>query len=280
MIGTIYKYTFADNKIYIGQTRRPMEKRHREHLDNTSGPLNPRFWDAYQRLGEPTLEILEQYESSNEEELIEVLNYVETNYIIESKSYLPEYGYNVRPVATEGSGARKILEEAILDLTKELFKPHKKYLEDIYNKVVVTKDPLTEEEIKFIKEILFEDDLYGMRDSGFDCNNLHKNDEHTLFFFSEALEDFMWGVKLDLENEARQFVYENSSQIINAKNEDKIIVQLDLEGNIVKEYPSLNEVAHELNLVRPDNIRNVLWGKQKTAYGYKWTYKSQLKNKI
>ena len=48
MKGYIYKYTFPDGKVYIGQTRRPIELRHAEHLNPSTGPLNPGFWEAYQ----------------------------------------------------------------------------------------------------------------------------------------------------------------------------------------------------------------------------------------
>lgn len=44
-------------------------------------------------------------------------------------------------------------------------------------------------------------------------------------------------------------------------------------GEVVNEYQSINDICEELNIVRPDNIRNVLRGKQKTAYGYIWKYK-------
>ena len=37
MKGIIYKYTFPDGKVYIGQTRNP-EKRKREHIDPKTGP--------------------------------------------------------------------------------------------------------------------------------------------------------------------------------------------------------------------------------------------------
>ena len=42
MKGYIYKYTFSDGKVYVGQTRRHISIRHREHMSPSTGPLNPR----------------------------------------------------------------------------------------------------------------------------------------------------------------------------------------------------------------------------------------------
>jgi len=49
------------------------------------------------------------------------------------------------------------------------------------------------------------------------------------------------------------------------------ILQLDLEGNIVKEWESSSQAQKELNLT---SINNCLKGKNKTCGGYKWKYKN------
>ena len=54
------------------------------------------------------------------------------------------------------------------------------------------------------------------------------------------------------------------------------IVQRDIDGNIIKEYGSILEICQVLNIPRGDNIRNVLKGRQTTAYGYIWKYKKDL----
>lgn len=74
MKGYVYKYTFSNGKIYVGQTRRDVNVRHREHMNPSTGPLNPRFWQAYQELGEPKLEIIKEIEEENNYELIQALN--------------------------------------------------------------------------------------------------------------------------------------------------------------------------------------------------------------
>lgn len=63
--GYIYKYTFPNGKVYIGQTRRDPSIRHREHFLPSRGLLNNAFWQAYQEQGEPIFEILEEYQSED-----------------------------------------------------------------------------------------------------------------------------------------------------------------------------------------------------------------------
>ena len=49
----------------------------------------------------------------------------------------------------------------------------------------------------------------------------------------------------------------------------KQILQYDLEGNLIREWPSATDVGKEVK----SNICMCLKGKQKTALGYKWIYK-------
>ncbi len=98
--GIIYKYTFPDGKVYIGQTRRPMAVRHQEHVNPSTGPVNSGFWEAYQTVGEPEWEILKVVEAEDVTTLVGLLNRLETAYIIEAKATDPRYGYNKREIAT------------------------------------------------------------------------------------------------------------------------------------------------------------------------------------
>lgn len=59
MKGYIYKYTFPDGKVYIGQTKN-LENRKRQHLDPSSGPTNTGFWEAYQRFGTFEFEVIKE----------------------------------------------------------------------------------------------------------------------------------------------------------------------------------------------------------------------------
>lgn len=52
----------------------------------------------------------------------------------------------------------------------------------------------------------------------------------------------------------------------------KVILQFDLKGNLIKEWPSIKVTSNELG-INYSNIRSVVQGKQKTAGGFIWKYK-------
>ena len=52
-----------------------------------------------------------------------------------------------------------------------------------------------------------------------------------------------------------------------------MIQQLDMNGNVICEFESQDDIREALNILRLDNIINVLKGRQKTAYGFSWRYK-------
>ena len=56
----------------------------------------------------------------------------------------------------------------------------------------------------------------------------------------------------------------------------KAVLQLDLEGNVIREFPSTTEADKYINNGKKQNhIADVCNGKRKTAYGYKWIYKER-----
>jgi group I intron endonuclease len=57
-----------------------------------------------------------------------------------------------------------------------------------------------------------------------------------------------------------------------SESNSKPILQYDLEGNFIKEWPSSVYINKELNFPQP-NISAACLGKQKTAYGFTWKYK-------
>lgn len=72
------------------------------------------------------------------------------------------------------------------------------------------------------------------------------------------------------------FFAENYAQILEDERDKNTIVQIDKAGNVVKEFYSFNEICQTFNVPRADNVKNVLKGKQKSAYGYYWKYKKDI----
>ena len=58
----------------------------------------------------------------------------------------------------------------------------------------------------------------------------------------------------------------------NRKDLSKPILQFDLEGKLINEYPSINEVERQTGFKNP-NICKCLKGKTKTCGGFLWKYK-------
>ena len=57
------------------------------------------------------------------------------------------------------------------------------------------------------------------------------------------------------------------------RKRNKIIVQYDSDGNIIKEYESQNQASRETNISQSD-ISSCCNGKQKTAGGFTWKFKN------
>lgn len=55
-------------------------------------------------------------------------------------------------------------------------------------------------------------------------------------------------------------------------NNAKAVVQYDLDGNYIAEYPTSYEAVKRLNL-KSNHISRCCKGKRKTAHGYMWRYK-------
>lgn len=110
--GFIYKYTFPNGKIYIGQTRVSVDKRHYQHVQLSKDPTKSRLCEkAIAKYGEPLLEIIETIEVDDDKEidLRNMLNNAENKWIKEYDSESPINGYNVkRGGKREGSGRKPI----------------------------------------------------------------------------------------------------------------------------------------------------------------------------
>lgn len=278
--GVIYKYTFPDGKVYIGQTRRNPELRHKQHISPVTGPSNRGFWQNYQKFGSYKYEIIRTFEETNEDVLVNKLNAAESEEIILHKAYDPAYGCNIRIFGTASTDTQILLEQRFSEIIQEILPERLRLYESISTKIFETKEALTTEE----KECLIENCMNGSLPFAFpkefNIDDLSKNDlsdyNEFTFLVSETLDCWRKDICSNTEDEITDFINDNIGFVIEEMLDRKRIVSIDKDGNVVEQFDNFNEIANRFNVPRADNVRNVLNGKQKTAYGYKWCYKRDL----
>lgn len=274
--GYIYQYTFPDGKVYIGQTRRPLPIRHRQHLNPSSGKYNPGFWGAYQSVGEPSLSVLEIVESEDLTELVDNLNRLETAYIFEKRATDPHFGYNRMASGTVSSPDRTILKKEYFRLCNQAALEKQPFFDAIFDKVFSGNGTFSEDEILFIKESLFENNLFSdALLEEMDINDYSLKEDSTGVIFEDAMEFAIMMYQDETNSIIRKYIEENGEMIIRNNKKGKIIQQLDKEGNVLREFWSNTQIREAFGVLRTDNIDNVLKGRQKTAYGYYWRYKEE-----
>lgn len=60
-------------------------------------------------------------------------------------------------------------------------------------------------------------------------------------------------------------------KVMNASQMRRVI-QMDMEGNFIAEYPAVKKAAKAVGIRFPEAITMCCSGKNKSAYGYKWKY--------
>jgi len=262
MKGIIYKYTFSDGKVYIGQTRRDPAIRHKEHFDEKIGPGNKAFWEAYQRLGEPQYDVLEVVKCENKVDLIQILNQKETQYIKKFQSADPRYGYNKMPYATVSTGAEDVLHTLLHSVSYYFVKAQMEMYRTICEKLNRT-EIFNEEEKKFFEEYFVSNIFY---------RGNYLSDYEDEQFYEEWFTMAKERMRDDALEEAFNYVEENKTQLLDQYMGDMSVLQIDNDGNIVGKYIRQSDAAEAMGSKSMANINNVLRGKQKTAHGYRWMY--------
>lgn len=281
MKGYIYKYTFPNGKVYIGQTRRPEDLRKKEHLTEYIGAANPGFWEAYTKYGTYEYETLMELDIPDIDELVAKLNAHETYFINQHNATDPNFGYNKKAYGMVVSDRNEILHNEFKERQVQAYLerlPFEEMCHHILNKIYDKKEPLTEDEKTFIKEHIFTNGIFNV--SGYDLEEIHLLEEEELFMFEEAVDAAMWKLNYTMTEEIENDIQSNQDMIVQKARAEKVIVQIGSSGEAIAEYSSFNEIAHAFGVPRADNVRNVVNGKQKTAYGYKWMYKKDFENQL
>ena len=153
--GYIYKYTFPNGKIYIGQTRVSVRERHYQHM---GASRDPKRWTlcevAIAKYGEPVCETIETIEVEDYEnhKLSCLLDEAEKKWIKYYDSTTASgKGYNVQEGGKIYTPKEFLLQERWYEIFKkdqwgESIVSVKDLLESIGTKLCITKEKLTKEE--------------------------------------------------------------------------------------------------------------------------------------
>jgi len=249
--------------------------RHAEHLNPSTGPLNPGFWEAYQTVGTPVLTVIETIEADDVTALVDQLNRKETAYIYREKATDPAYGYNRKTMATAYSPDINILNKEFSRMCKQAEEEKRPFFDALIKKLFHGKrEDLTEEEKAFVEGYIDQNNIFVH--PGEEVVETEEDDfldEEDDFMFEEAVDYAIWLYNEETREIIGQYISENAAEIIRRAKQGKIIQQLDMEGNVVREFESQDEIRAAFNIVRVDNIINVIKGRQKSAYGFRWRYK-------
>ena len=246
-------------------------------MSPSSGPLNPRFWQAYQELGQPQLEVIKEIEENSNQDLINALNRYETHYIMKWKSDDPDFGYNVRSSGTTYCPDKAYLDDEFREIWVKIAQEAYPMFHSVYDKIANScHGDLTQEEKDFIKNSILSNNLFSKTmNAVMDGNDYSIENEEGLFWLDEAIEYAEMVFNEEHWTMINEYITHNREAIIEKRTRHKIIQQFSLEGDLIKEYRSIEEVREALSLTRTDNIMNVIKGRQKTAYGYVWRKKYQ-----
>lgn len=110
--GIIYKYTFSNGKIYIGQTT-DLDKRHYQHMYYAKNAKGKRaLCDiAIAKYGEPKLEVIEEIIEDKPHKFKQALNEAEVKWINKYNATDRSIGYNIQNGGHTSNEETYILEE-------------------------------------------------------------------------------------------------------------------------------------------------------------------------
>lgn len=249
--------------------------RHAEHINSSTGPNNPGFWEAFQKLGMPEQTVLETIEADDVDSLVYILNNKETYYIHNEKATDPQYGYNRMSHGMVYRPDAKLLQKEYERLCQIAIEEQKPFLDGVTDKYLHGReDEMTEVEKVFVRGYLDTNNPFvGVGEPEDIKAGIPFSDEDDEFFKSEAIDYAIWSYQEETKEIVARYIGENADVILRREHKSKIIQQIDKEGNVIHEFLSWNEIREALNIGRIDNILNVVKGRQKTAFGYIWRYK-------
>lgn len=266
-MGVIYKIiNNINNKIYIGQTSRPLKERWLEHLTTNKRRDLP-LYKAFDKYGKENfqIEIVEECENSSLDEReiywIDYYNSYKNGYNAslggESPTTLSkEEVFQILKKWEEGKTLTQIKEETchgIKTIRTYLIQngiSESSFLERSHYLKSLTRKEFSSSE----KELIL-----SLFKQGYSLTKISKENH----FSSERVLNFL------KENFSEEEIKENSKR---KKTLEKPFYQYSLDNVFLKKYTSKHELKKVFTLSQIKCIQNCCRGAKKTAYGYKWSY--------
>ena len=261
----IYKHTFPNGKVYIGQTNQPLQKRFKNGEGYTLCPLIHRAilkygWDSVKT--EILYDNIQTQEEANELEILTIQEYNSTD---------PDYGYNL---AAGGGAVLKCDENLVLKKWNEGFSVNE--IANLLNwnrntiSRALTRLNISEEERKqrsqerhslFCRKFDYEA-IFNDWKEGLSCKELQEK---------YNCSDSVIKNVLDINHIPKNERYSQGRKRLRVNQIS--VNQYDLNGNFLRSFNSIAEANLSLNKSQnSSNIVAVCKGRRKTAYGYIWKY--------
>lgn len=239
--GYIYKYTFPNGKVYIGQTRVSVKERHYQHMSASRDRKRSTISEiAIAKYGEPVLETIETIEVNDNEktELDQLLNEAEKKWIKHYDSTNRAKGYNIQLGGKKVTPKKFILEEKWYEIYKkdkwgEFLGCIKLLLESIGTKFFSTHDKLTSDERKiFYGYKFFEYDPFGKKQNETTFNSFYK--KYKDFSIYNDIGNLPYDVLETLEDEKAPAIERQKAKLIADQITYEIIMK-DAFENLTKD---------------------------------------------
>ena len=274
-MGYIYKITnLINQKVYIGQTRRTIQERWREHISRASQKIDTYLYNAIRKYGEENFQIEEILKCPDD-----ILDEKERFYINEFHSDSREKGYNL---TKGGDGNKKYDYIAIRKLWDQGLK-----ISEIINKIgcdkSVVTSALSDHETYNKHEALSRRNRKGVNQYSLSGTFIAHYNSITEAGENDKIKASLIGACCNKKiNQALSFLWRFDDDdapegLDEVKFYKRGVLQFSLDGDFIEEFESGAAAARA---VAPDKNSNVVAsqilqvckGQRKTARGYIWRY--------
>ena len=276
----VYMHTCPNNKVYVGLTRQPIEKRWRKGKNYQNTPY---FYNAIKKYGWDNIKHEVLFENLTKEEAEEK----EKELIALYDSSNRNFGYNIEKGGKAGDRfTPEIIEKmrkAALGRTlyaetrAKISKAHKGriFSEETKKKISQAKmgKTVSEETRRNLSEINKGNKM--SEESRKKLSNSKKGQK----FSEETRKKMSEYAKHRSPEHLRKLIESNTGKKKSLEQKMKAwvpIVQLDKDGNIIKHYGSATQAFEETGIDKRQ-INNCCKGRQKTAHGFVWKYDTDLR---